>query len=649
MQLPLWSPESNWKPPELSDLPSWAGAKRVAIDIETKDPFLKQLGPSVRRGGYIAGISFAIEDMPKGYYLPIRHAGGGNMDLQPTLNYLRENCKNFTGTVVGANFNYDLDYLLEEGIEFPNIEYIRDIQIADPLINELHRSYSFENIAKRYGVPGKDETMLREAAAAHGVSPKGGMHLLHSKFVGAYGEQDAFGLLPILRKQEKIIDEQDLWDIYNLESEVLPVLVKMRRRGVLIDQDRLDGVDMWSLEQESECLAKVKHITGIEIRVGDVWKAEALAPALEYIGIKIERTAKTNKPSIRADILDEIDHPVADALLWARKVNKLRTTFSTSVRRYMVNGRIHCTLNQLPVDKGDDSGGVKGARYGRLSCQDPNLQQQPSRDEFAKMWRGIYRPEAGMQWASCDYSQQEPRMLIHYAELCKLPKAAQAADQYRSDPETDNHQLMAEMAGIERKPAKELFLGKCYGMGGAKLCTKLGLPTRWGVFFYGQKKQAQYFENPEAAWELARNEGGKAFEVAGVEGQQIIDKFDKELPFVGKLAKDCQDRARKKGVIVTVGNRHCHFPIDNNGQYDWTHKALNRLIQGSSADQTKRALVEVDKAGHYLQLQVHDELCLSVKDPDEAEAVAEIMRTCVPLNVPSKVDVEIGASWGESM
>ena len=266
------------------------------------------------------------------------------------------------------------------------------------------------------------------------------------------------------------------------------------------------------------------------------------------------------------------------------------------------------------------------------------------------MWRSIYVPEKGKLWASNDYSQQEPRMLVHYAELCKLQRAKEAADKYRTDPNADNHQMMAEMAGIERKPAKALFLGKCYGMGGAKLCDKLELDTRWGVFFYGQYgKKPMYFEEAEHAWEAARVEGGKAFKVAGEEGQKIIDKFDDELPFVHMLAKECEGRAKKMGFIRTIGGRHCHFPRDNTGQFDWTYKALNRLIQGSSADQTKRALVEVEKAGHFLQLQVHDELCLSVENTEEAEQVAEIMRSCMPINVPSKVDVEIGKSWGDSM
>lgn len=647
MQLPLWSPDSDWVPPKLSDLPSWDNVKRLGIDTETYDPFLKELGPSVRRGGHIIGVSLAIEDGPR-FYLPIRHKGGGNMELEPVLNYLRMNAAKFPGVVVGANFGYDLDYLLEDGIEFKSAKHIRDVQIADPLIYELHKSYSLDALCQRWGEPGKDEQLLKEAAAAHGVDAKAGMHHLHSKFVGPYAEQDAAALLPLLRKQERKIDEENLWDIYNLESDVQPVLVRMRRRGVKVCEDTLSEVENWSIAQEKEALEKIKHLTGVDIGFGNIWKAERVIPALKYIGLELEKTP-TGKDSINADFLETVEHPVAQSIVWARKTNKLRTTFAKSLRRYMVKGRIHCTLNQLPIDKDESgTGGIKGARYGRLSAEDPNMQQQPSRDEFAAMWRDVYRPEDGMQWLSADYSQQEPRMTVHFAELCKLPKAYEAAQKYRDDPTADNHQMMAEMAGIDRKPAKELFLGKCYGMGGAKLCMKLGLPTRWVVYPEQRGAPAVFFKEAHEAFEYSRKIGGRCFETAGEEGQQIIDKFDNELPFVNKLAKKCKTKADKTGVIITILGRHCHFPVDQQGQYDWTHKALNRLIQGSSADQTKKALVEVDKAGHFLQLQVHDELCLSVKDRDEAEAVTKIMKECVPLQVPSRVDIEMGPSWGKA-
>jgi len=232
VQLPMFVPESDWRPPRLVDLPAWGDAKRVAIDCETNDKYLMQLGVGVRRGGYIAGVSIAIEDGPS-FYLPVAHQGGDNMeDVGQTFDYLRYNAKRFKGEAVGANISYDLDYLWEQNIEFPEIKYFRDIQVADPLIYELHNSYSLDNIAKRYGLPGKDETFLREAAAAYGVDPKSGMWQLPARYVGRYAEVDVEQPLAALRRQERLIDEKDLWKIYNLESQVTPVLVRMRRRGV---------------------------------------------------------------------------------------------------------------------------------------------------------------------------------------------------------------------------------------------------------------------------------------------------------------------------------------------------------------------------------------------------------------------------------
>lgn len=621
MQLPLFAPKSNWKPPQLNELPSWEGARRVAVDIETHDPTLKELGPGPRRNGYIVGISFAIEDGPA-YYLPIRHVED-NLPVADTLAYLKEQASVFAGDIVGANLSYDLDFLQEEGICF-NRALFRDIQIADPLIYELHDSYSLQNIALRYGFKGKDEELLKNAAQQYEVGPKDGMAKIPGRFVADYAIQDVRLPLEILRKQEVLLEEKKLWPIFNLESKVLPVLVRMRARGVRVSEERLEGVEKWSIEEERKQLEVVKHHTGIDVALGGVWEAKALVPVLQHIGIKVGKTA-TGKPNIDADVLQNIDHPVAEALAWARKVNKLRTTFAKSVRNHMVKGRIHPVFNQL-AREGDDGAGIKGARYGRLSCEHPNLQQQPARDEFAKRWRSIYLPDEGGLWAALDYSQQEPRMTTHYAVKAGCSKAQVAADKYINDPKTDNHQMMADLTGLPRKQAKNIYLGLCYGMGGAKLCDSLGLPTKI----------------------ITHSKSGRMIRVAGDEAQAILDKFNMEAPFVRELSKKCSDLAAKRGYIVTVLGRRCHFPKDFEGNFDFTHKALNRLIQGSSADQTKAALVEADAQRFKLQLQVHDELDQTVADREEGEKMAKIMREVVPLEVPSRVDVEIGPSWGEA-
>ncbi|QYW02150.1 DNA polymerase I [Stenotrophomonas phage Sonora] len=659
MQAPLFmTTTSDWRPPSLSSLPSWAGAKRVAVDCETKDPRIKEMGCGARDpNAYITGISFAIEDGPSAY-LPIRHAGGDNLPVEAVLDYVRDQARDFSGIVVGANFPYDMDFLASENIHFRSAKMFRDIQIADPLINELHNSYSMQNIAKRWGFEGKDEEIMRAAAVDYGINPKADMWMLPARYVGRYAEEDARLPLAILRRQEREIDDQNLWGVYDLESRLLPILTQLRRRGVRIDTDHLARVEQWAIEQERQQLAEVHRLTGVRINVGDVWAADVIAPALEFIGVNVPRGVPTKnnlrgKASIDKNLLSRIDNPVARALERARKVSKLGQ-FGDSVRAHMINGRIHCTLNQLrkQKDEDDDDSGTSGAGFGRLSCEKPNLQQQPARDDFAPMWRAIYLPEEGQLWASNDYSQQEPRMAVHYACLSKgiigVPAwsaAIRARDAYRNDPDTDNHQMMADMAGIKRKQAKEIYLGLSYGMGGAKMCRALGLPTMMAV----RGPRGRLFDVNSAEGRQLVAAGERRFDAAGPEGQLLLDTFDAKVPFIKKMAKACEKRAKEVGYITTISGRRCRFPTDELGNYDWTHKGFNRLIQGASADQTKTAMVALYDEGFDMMLQVHDEIAFSVEDQKEAHAAAEIMKTCVPLELPSKVDVEIGRSWGHSM
>ena len=669
LQLGFFNPEAEWRPPSLSDLPSWKGVKRIAIDAETKDPSIgNKLGGGAIRDGYTVGWAFAIDGGPK-HYLPIRHEGGDNLPVEGVLGYLREQIKHFDGEFVGANLSYDVDYGYSDGFEWHEDAKFRDIQIADPLIYELHRSYSLANIGDRLGIKAKDESKLLEAAISYGLDPKKGLWRLPARYVGEYGEQDVISPLEILRIQEQKIDEEGLREIWDLETRTLPVLVRMRRRGVKIDFDKLSQIEEWSKQEEITALDFIRNKTGVKIAFGDVWKAGALAPALEAIGMRIGKTA-TGAPQIDRFLLGGNDDPVCAAILRARKVNKIRTTFAESIRRYQVNGRIHCSFRQIAAET--ESGDQKGVRYGRLSAIDPNLQQQPSPDrdpEIAGEWRKIFIPEDGAIWGCNDYSQQEPRWTTHFAAVLDLPRAREAAKRYQDDPDTDNHDMMTRLIHsdaivdawdkgeykVNRGYSKNIFLGLCYGEGGAKVCRDINKPTRWAVFSgWGKDKRIEYFATQRQAMAYKMEiQKGYFREVAGQEGQDILDNFDKEVPYVRELAKSATDRASARGFVKTILGRRLNFEAREDGSFDYTHKALNRIIQGSSADQTKLALCEIDRAGHYLQLQVHDETDGSYADVAEAKAVGDIMRDCIKdaypgkLYVPFKVDTECGPSWGE--
>jgi len=652
--IPLFAPTPTWQAPNLADLPSWKGAYRVGLDIETRDDKIKKTGIGVRRGGYVVGVSFAIQrneqDDPaqaEAYYLPIRHEGGGNVDREVVLRYLKDQAREYRGQIVGANLQYDLDYLAQLGIVFEPA-FFRDVQIAEPLLDENQLSYSLDNIARRNGFPGKDERELEKAAKLFGVDPKGGMWKLPAGYVGAYAERDA--VLPlelIVRQEERIRQEAAMdphdggrfWAMYDLESKLLPVLLKMRRRGVRINQPHLDKVEARCFREEAASMAAFSQAVGRTVDPSDLNKASITGPLLEdALGVKLPRTEKSGAISVKTDVLNAYrGNAAVDALLRAKKYYKLRTTFVGSIHEHMTDGRIHCTFRQL---RGESArGGLSGVGPGRLSSASPNLQQQPARDpEIGDFWRQLYLPDEGGQWACLDFSQQEPRWLVHFAELKGLPRAKQAADAYRSDPRTDNHTMMTRLihgpAAVDamspkefkhaRSAAKTILLGMMYGMGGAKLCGQLGLPTKW-----------------------IETNGGKTIEVAGPEGQDLIEKFNKGLPYVKMLADAVEQAARKRGYIRTILGRRCRFEVGPSGKPEFTYKALNRLIQGSSADQTKKAMVDADAAGIPLQLQVHDEFDLTIENHQQARDLAEIMRTAVPAKVPFQVDIEVGPSWGE--
>lgn len=627
-----------WTPPNLAQLPSWSEAKRVAVDCEFRDDTLTSLGPGVRRGAYIVGVSFAIEGGPR-HYLPVAHEAGGNLNKLLVFAYLRAQGREFKGELVGANMQIDLDFLEEQNITFPKVTFKRDVQVAEPLIDELQMLYSVEAITDRRGIEGKDEALLVEAAAKLGITKKNKIKAniwrMHSSSVGPYAEQDASLLLPLLRQQEAEIDKPDklgrtMRGIYDLESKLLPVLLKMRRWGVRINFDKLDKAERWSIDKEREELNEVYRLTGVRLVEGDITKSAMKAKVFDAIGYKLPLTPKTKKPQVTAAIMKAIDHPAAKRLLRACQANKLRTTFIKSIRAHATNGRVHCTFNQLRSTDDNSNDDESGARFGRLSSCDPNLQQQTSKEkdpEIGGLLRSVYEPDNPEEefWVVQDYSQQEPRWLVHFAERKKCQDAKVAGDRYRNDPKTDNHQMTADLTGVPRKQAKEIFLGRCYGMGSAKMARKCNLPTEWKF----SKRQ------------------GKEVEIAGPEGMALINKFDAGVPFVKQLSQLCETAAKEFGYITTILGRRCHFPKKPNGEYDWTYKALNRLIQGSSGDQSKKALVDADAAGLLPQLQVHDEFDKSESSMERVHALTEIMKNAVPATVPFKVDVEIGPNWGE--
>ena len=615
MQLTFFHPESDWLPP--ATFPDLTQQKEIAIDLETCDPWLMTHGPgwAAKDRGHIIGIGIATNGW-KGYF-PVAHSTGANLDKSVVYRWLQKQLDT-PNSKIFHNAQYDVGWLKREGFTING--KIHDTSIAAPLLNENEYGYSLNRVGKRYLNEEKDESLLKEAAQIFGIDPKSEMYKLAPEYVGPYCEQDAdltYRLWQILK--EGIVKE-DVSEIYELESSVLPVLIDMRMRGVLIDTDRAQQVKKQLLNEENKIVKQIKDWYGIE---PDLWAAQSLSQVFDRAGLAYPRTPKTDAPSFVASWLEGHEHKLPIAVAKARKLNKARTTFiDKMVLGHLVDGRIHGELHPL---KSDDGGTVTG----RFSCSNPNLQQVPARDPMiGPLIRSVFIPEEGQHWGCFDYSQQEPRLTVHYSLLTQQEGAEEAALEYEDD-DADFHQIVADMANISRKEAKIINLGLSYGMGKDKLTSQLGISVE--------------------------------------EAESLFNQYHERVPFIRGLRDSAARMGANRGYVKTILGRKCRFnlyePIDKRAlplpmekamdEYGgklkraYTYKAMNRLIQGSAADMTKKAMLELHKEGILSHTQVHDELNISVTDRPECKKVMEIMRDCVKLKVPNKVDGEIGKNWGD--
>tara|TARA_R110000751_G_scaffold23666_1_gene65288 strand:- start:923 stop:2800 length:1878 start_codon:yes stop_codon:yes gene_type:complete len=614
-QTPLLTPDTNWCAPD--SLPDLSSARRIAVDLETKDPDLLHSGPGWATGkGFVTGIAIATDSWSG--YLPIAHRGGGNLDKTVVLNWLRPlmSCRM---DKIFHNAMYDVGWLKREGIETKG--KIHDTMIAAPLIDEHRRSYSLNNLGFDYCGEEKDETLLKEAAEAWGINPKSQMYELPASYVGKYAEQDAVLTLKLWDCLSAELEKQGLMSIYDLESSLLPLLIEMRWKGVRVDTEKTQQSIVALKKKEIECVKEIKRKWGLGI---DIWASASVAKIFDKAGLTYPRTEKTRAPSFTGKWLEDLDHELPKLVVQARKYNKIHSTFLEGmILEHVHKGRIHGQMHPL---KGDSGGTVSG----RFSYSTPNLQQVPARDPvLGPMVRGLFLPEEGCAWGAFDYSQQEPRLTVHYANQLNLNGAEEAVREYRDD-DADFHQIVADMAGISRKDAKIINLGLSYGMGKAKLLKQLGM-----------------------------NE---------LEAEELFNNYHKRVPFIRELTQTCSRRAENIGHVKTLLGRKCRFnmfePRDRKDiplrleeakqQYGgnlrraFTYRAFNRLIQGSAADMTKKAMLDLWKEGIVPHIQVHDELDISVKNEQETRIITELMENCVKLSLPIKVDSELGSNWGNA-
>jgi DNA polymerase I-like protein with 3'-5' exonuclease and polymerase domains len=639
--------QTEWIIPK--EFPDLREAEEIAIDLETRDPNLKSTGSGAISGqGEVVGIAVAVNGYKN--YFPIAHEEGPNLDREKTLEWFRDICKS-PATKIFHNAMYDVCWIRNLGIKINGL--IIDTMIAASIINENRFSYTLNTLSWHHLSEGKSEARLVQAAKERGLDAKAEMWRLPAMEVGAYAEKDAEITLKLWNKLKKIIVEDNLQDIFNLETDLFPCLVDMRFLGVRVDVEASNQLKKELSTKEELLLHQVKKETGVDTQI---WAARSIATVFDKLKLPYEKTEKTQSPSFTKNFLSNHPHPVVQMIAQARKLNKVNTTFIDTILKHEHCGRIHADINQIRSDDG-------GTVTGRFSYSNPNLQQIPARDpETGPLLRSLFIPEEGCKWGTFDYSQQEPRLVAHYALKFSLPSVNKIADSYENDPSTDFHKIVAEMAKIPRSQAKTINLGLFYGMGKAKLQGELG--------------------------------------VSKEKSEELFLKYHGEAPFVKQLMNKVMKAAEARGQIKTLLGRRCRFPKyepvlrgadwgtyvppedhermlelqemgphlkdfegniikdkdgkpkknywhQNSTRRAFTYKALNKLIQGSAADMTKKAMVDLYKEGLLAHIQIHDELDFSIESKEQAEKIKNIMENAVDLEVPNKVDYESGPNWGE--
>ncbi len=639
------------------------GIDTVAIDIETYDPNLKSKGSgAIRNDGFICGIAVATDNDLA--YFPLRHSDT-DIDYQ-RINKIWQvlNDKIFQNeniTKVFHNAMYDVCWIRAvTGMMIKG--RIVDTMIAASVIDENRFKYSLDALSKDYLNEEKYKYDLQqktlEWSGGTVKDPMTNMHKLPASIVKEYAKQDVNLTYKLWSLFNKKIDEvlytkddgeqKTCRQIFELETKLFLCLVDMKFKGVKIDVAKAILFGRHLKKRRDQIIKAIENITTIKV---DIWAAASIKKLLDHLCIKDYKvTPKSKMPQLPKDYLRKHNNKCLRMIAKAREYDKAVNTFIDGLLEYVHEGRIHADINQIRSDTG-------GTVTGRFSMSNPNLQQIPAKGYIGGKMRELFIPEEGCKWGSFDYSQQEPRIVVHYAIKLGLAGTESLKDEFDRD-DADFHQIVADMANISRKQAKTINLGLFYGMGKIKLQRELGLDQR--------------------------------------QAKELFNEYHGRVPFVRQLSQELIAFAKENKLLFTLHDRFCRFDRWETTNKEWnpetnrfnevplytepqareafkaemldkykenkidpnymdyferyytpafTYKALNRLIQGSAADMTKKAMVDLHAKGIIPHIQIHDELCFSITD-HEPELIKNVMEQTIPLEVKNKVDFESGPNWG---
>lgn len=632
-----------WKcPTELPDFMHW---KTVGFDTETKDPDLIESGPGfVYDKAHMIGFSVYCKETGYNEYFPVKHLTGQNFeDPRKWWLWLTELMAREDIEFVMANARYDLEVLASCEIQCKG--KVVDIQVVEALIDEDQNAYSLDAILKRRGLPTKDKSKMEEELVRRGYVVEKGrnrgkadysrLEMLEPEWVQEYATYDAKGVVDIYELQKTDIQQDELQTVFDLECELTPILFDMRWRGVPVDIPRAESMNAEMDVRCKEIHAEIKRQSNMNI---DPFSTDSIAKYLDTMGIYVPKTDKDNN-SVTNEYLQTLDDPVCKMLSEYRGTEKIRRDFVEGmVLQNSYKGRIHPQYYQTRGASFMSDGDVNGTRSGRIGAVNPNILQIPRRNPvWGKKVRALFLPERGQKWCKADYNQQEPRILLHFAYLLKLEGASEARQIYIDRPETDYHQMMTDNVNairekeITRGQGKDINLGLAYGLGKVKMAGKLNIPQ--------------------------------------TESNNILESYHEANPFVRALQYKCIDVATMRGYVKTVLGRRRRFQSweavnwslsrgkttrdREEAEKMWgrvrrsmTHKALNSIVQGSAADQMKRAIIDLYRTGIRLSATIYDETGSSVDGVKEALMVRDAMLNAIKFEVPHHIVAELGPSWG---
>ncbi|GGY85835.1 DNA polymerase I [Cellvibrio zantedeschiae] len=560
----------------------------------------------------IVGISFAIE-AGKAAYIPCGHDYMGAPEQLPVewvLMELKTLLEDDNKIKIGQNLKYDRSVLLNYGVTLRGIAF--DTMLESYVWNSIGSRHNMDALAEKYL---DYKTVTFEELAGKGVKQLA-FNQLPVEDAGHYAAEDADITLRLHQFFWPQLDQiASLKSVFNeIEIPLIPVLSHVERNGALVDANLLGKHSIELGERLTQLERKAYEIAGQEFNLSSPKQLGVIL--FEQQKLPVIKKTPTGTPSTAEEVLQELalDYPLPKVLMEYRGLAKLKSTYTDKLPLEINKrtGRIHTSYHQAV------------AATGRLSSQDPNLQNIPIKTEEGRRIRQAFIAPAGFKLVAADYSQIELRIMAHLSDDAGLLTAF--------DKGLDVHRATAaEVFGVGldsvtsemRRSAKAINFGLIYGMSA-----------------FGLAKQLR----------VGRNEA-----------QQYIDRYFERYPGVQRYMNETRSLAHEQGFVETIFGRRLYLPDINaknkNLQMAAERTAINAPMQGTAADIIKKAMISVDgwllksNLNAKLIMQVHDELVLEVAEDqlDEVrDGVIARMSAAAQLKVPLLVEAGIGDNWDEA-